>query len=425
MIPNTDRPPRGVAAARILQIAPLIAAVSAGNCARAQDGPDSVSVLAYIPVEQHGAIRQGTSRYDVTGAIHAARDAVSGTGKTLLFPAGTYFVGEVQFSGSNYRIETRGVTFRQKPGLGDGKQIHPIITFPQNADNIAMSNIKLIGNISTDKGEYSHGIAVLSADNIKLGNVHGEDIRGDVLYTYGRTTSESEHQRNLVTGVISGRNIYRCIVALVGGDATIAGIVQDGPVGYRDFDVEPNSGGAYQPVTARVGFVRGSTIQITSDDPNVRNADVRVERADLDGNRIADSLPAYPRHAGRDAIALGIGRIDAATFGEVFVRNYEGFPIALFDHWHSVRIGTLDFRNSNTVEKTYKAIVLQHGMAGNGLLTINRISGRLADPSRMVLRSDLGMLKVDIGLMDTSGGARGLYLTGRIGGTSLKGDGFQ
>src|SRR3546814_3871127 len=48
-----------------------------------------------------------------------------------------------------------------------------------------------------------------------------------LLYTYGRTTSEAEHQRNLVTGVVSGRNIYRCIVAMAGGEAKIAGIVQD------------------------------------------------------------------------------------------------------------------------------------------------------------------------------------------------------
>src|SRR3546814_9752180 len=87
-----------------------------------------------------------------------------------------------------------------------------------------MGDVRLIGNIASDRDEYSHGIAVLAADNITLGDIYGENIRGDVLYTYGRTTSEAEHQRNLVTGVVSGRNIYRCIVAMAGGEAKIAGI---------------------------------------------------------------------------------------------------------------------------------------------------------------------------------------------------------
>src|SRR3546814_4579792 len=76
------------------------------------------------------------------------------------------------------------------------------------------------------------------------------------------------------------------------------------------------------------------------------------------------------------------------------VENYPSYPFALFDRWRSVRIGKLDFRNGNTVETTYKTIVLQHGKPGEGVLTIDRVAGRLADPSRMVLRSDAGMVKV-------------------------------
>lgn len=400
-------------------------AVAGSGCADAQVETGAVSVLEFIPADQRAGIAAGTSRYDATAAIHAARDKVQGTGKTLLLPPGTYYVGELEFSGSDYQIQTDGVTLRQKPGLTGDNQSHPIITFTADANNIRMGDVRLIGNIASDRGEYSHGIAVLAADNITIGNIYGENIRGDVLYTYGRTTSEAEHQRNLVTGVVTGRNIYRCIVAMAGGEAKIAGIVQDGPVGYRDFDAEPNREGAYQPVRARIGFIRGSVVQITSDDPNVINADIRIDRLDLDGDRIADSVPGYPRHPGANAIALGINRVASVDIGELKLQNYQGFPIALFDRWQSVRIGTLDFRNSNTVETTYKTIVLQHGKAGDGLLTIGRLAGRLADPSRMVLRADEGMLKVDVGRMETSGGRRGLYLTGRIGGVRLKGEGYQ
>lgn len=398
---------------------------SASSCAEAQVESDVVSVLQYIPTDQHAAIRAGTSRYDATLAIHAARDKVKGTGGTLLLAPGTYYVGEVEFSGSNYRIGTTGVTFRQKPGLTGDNRPHPILTFPQSASNIQVGNVRLIGNIATDRGEYSHGIALLSADNIKIGDIHGEDIRGDVLYTYGRTTSEAEYQRNLVTGVVSGRNIYRCIVAMAGGDAKIAGIVQDGPVGYRDFDAEPNGEGLYQPVTAQIGFIRGSVVQITSADPKVINAEISIDRLDLDGNRIANSTPKYPNGSAANSIALSVNRVASVRIGELNIQNYPSFPVVLGDRWQSVRVGTLSFRNSNTVETTYKTIVLQHGIPGNGVLAIDRIAGRLADPSRMVLRADDGMLKVDIGKMETSGGPRGIRLSGRINGARLRGNGYQ
>ena len=400
-------------------------AVAGSGCADAKVESGEVSVLDFIPDAPRAGIAAGTSRYDATAAIHAARDKVQGTGKTLLLPPGNYYVGEVKFSGSNYQIRTDGVTFRQKPGLTGDNQLHPIITFTPDANNIRMGDVRLIGNIASDRDEYSHGIAVLAADNITLGDIYGENIRGDVLYTYGRTTSEAEHQRNLVTGVVSGRNIYRCIVAMAGGEAKIAGIVQDGPVGYRDFDAEPNREGAYQPVIAHIGFIQGSVVQITSDDPNVINEDIRIDRLDLDANRIANSTPNHPHHPGINAIALSINRVASVDIREMRVENYPSYPVALFDRWRSVRIGKLDFRNSNTVETTYKTIVLQHGRAGEGVLTIDRVAGRLADPSRMVLRSDEGMLKVDVGRMDTSGGPRGVYLTGRIGGVRLKGNGFQ
>src|SRR3546814_2774557 len=88
----------------------------------------------------------------------------------------------------------------------DLNQLHPIITFTPDANNIRMGDVRLIGNIASDRDEYSHGIAVLAADNITLGDIYGENIRGDVLYTYSRTTSEAEHQRNLVTGVVDRKS---------------------------------------------------------------------------------------------------------------------------------------------------------------------------------------------------------------------------
>lgn len=379
-----------------------------------------VSVFdGYIPRSKQAAIRAGTSRYDATGDIHKAIRAVDGTGKTLLFPQGTYYVREVAFSGRNYTVDTADVTFQQMPGLtGDG-ETHAIITFPMEAADIRVGDLRVRGNIATDVDEYSHGIAVVSAKRITIGDIYGEDVRGDVLYTYGRTTSEPEHLRQLTVGLVRGRNIFRCIVALTGGEVAIAGIVQDGPVGYRVLDIEPNAGGAYQPVRATVGFVRGSTVQITSDDAAVTNESVTIERLELDGDSLADSTPRYPKYPGRGAIALAIGRTDRVDIGTLTLRNYDGYPVQLADRWRSITIDTLDFANANTVERTYKAIVLQHGLAGDGVLSIGRVRGALAGPDRFLLRSDRGHLNVDIGTSEISGGQFGAYLSGSVGSIGL------
>src|SRR3546814_12464042 len=93
-------------------------AVAGSGCSDAKVESSEVSVLEFIPDTQRAGIAAGTSRYDATAAIHAARDKVQGTGKTLLLPPGNYYVGEVKFSRSNYQIRTDGVTRSEELRVG-------------------------------------------------------------------------------------------------------------------------------------------------------------------------------------------------------------------------------------------------------------------------------------------------------------------
>src|SRR3546814_2412189 len=87
-------------------------------------------------------------------------------------------------------------------------------------------------------------------------------------------------------------------------------------------DVCSSDLGAYQPVIAHIGFIQGSVVQITSDDPNVINEDIRIDRLDLDGSRIANSTPNHPHHPGINAIALSINRVASVDIREMRVENY-------------------------------------------------------------------------------------------------------
>src|SRR3546814_14005775 len=117
-------------------------------------------------------------------------------------------------------------------------------------------------------------------------------------------------------------------------------------------DVCSSDLGAYQPVIAHIGFIQGSVVQITSDDPNVINEDIRIDRLDLDGSRIANSTPNNPHHPAINAIAPRINRVASADIRERRVTNYPHYTVQLFDCWRTVRYGKPVFPNRNTFETT-------------------------------------------------------------------------
>lgn len=381
---------------------------------------DQPSVMDFIPLAERVKIRLKTSTVDMTAAFHAARDAVNGTGGSFLVPAGKYVVSELVFSGANYEIDCNGAFIQQKAGLttnGDG-MLHPIITFPEAAHDIRMGDIHLTGNIATDYNEYSHGI-IVQGDNITLGNVTGKDIRGDVIYTYGRTTSPSEYQWNLVTGVVTGDNVLRCVVAQAGGDATIKGIIQINGCGYKTYDAEPNAEASYQPVTARIGFIRGGSVQLTSAGGGNINGHIRIGVADLDGDKLVDSTPAYGGWPGLNDTGLSVSSTDTLEVGALKVRNYDSYPVSLGVSWKAINIGIFDFANCETVGSVFKSMVVQQGTAGAGVLNIGSITGTLSANDRFILRSDAGHLKVNVGSINASGGLFGARLTGTVGQMTL------
>src|SRR3546814_2228550 len=104
---------------------------------------------------------------------------------------------------------------------------------------------------------------------------------------------------------------------------------------------------------ALVTGVQTCALPISSDDPNVINEDIRIDRLDLDGSRIANSTPNHPHHPGINAIALSINRVASVDIREMRVENYPSYPVALFDRWRSVRIGKLEIRKSTRLNSSH------------------------------------------------------------------------
>lgn len=361
---------------------------------QANKNAELVSVFDFIPFAQQAAILAGTSTYDCTGDLDDATAAVAAKGATLWFPGGTYYVGTWTHTGSGYTIATApGVVFKQKSGIsGD----HPIIFF-NGASYITMGDASFIGNIATDTGESSHAVQMESCKGVRLGSLYGTNIRGDVLYVYGRDSSLAEMSLGNYVERVSGTNIYRCLVALVGGECNIGSIINDGPVGYREFDAEPNTGGNYQPVVSRIGFIYGGCSQITSADVAIQNSRIEIGTYEANWGLVQATTPAYPSAPGATAWGLSIAYCKSVRIGLLKMRDYTSYPINLGDGWDAIRIDVLDFFNCNQTENTFKSIVVQQGTAGAGVLDIGYVKGTTEAADRMVFRANAGPLKVNVG----------------------------
>ena len=377
---------------------------------RAAEAP---SLFDQVPPGQHNAILNDTSSYDATSDWQTMLSQVDGTGLTLLAPGKGYRVSELLFEGSDYAVNAAGVWLRQVDSLtGD----HPIITIGVDAQRIRLGDFRLKGNLDTDTGEHNHGIMALSTKDVTIGHIYGEDIRGDVLYIYGRDSSEAETTRGFKSGIVRGSNAYRCLVAVAGGDFDVQGIHRVGAVGFRDFDAEVNPEANYQRPRGHVGFVYGAEVTLTSNNDTINNESISFGWLDLDGDRVANSSDPYTNHGGINTIALSINRTDHCSFGHIRLRNYSSYPISFLDRWQTAEIGKLDFANCHYGSSSFNSIVIQQDDTPAGaLLSIGHIKGTLVSNDHWVVRGENGPVPVDFGKWDVEGGLPGVNLTGNIG----------
>ena len=380
--------------------------IGVGNGLTQADLNDEVVYVSlFIPKVERSNILAGTPTADVTTYLDAALDVAKATGRTLKMMAGTYLVSTWLIDGANYAIDTSaGVTLKQISGHSSGDI--PAILLIDEADDVAIGDINFVGNIATDPSEFHHAVVARKSKRITLGRLYGTDIRGDVLYCYGRTTSDRERLDDLFVESISGSNVYRNLLPVTGGTVRLGALLHDGPVGYRHFDIEPNTGGAYQPSVLHIGYVKAGCVEVVSADPLHQNDRFSCDTLDLDWDRIQATTPAYPSGmaATPNAYALGFAFCRSGRIGLLKVRNYKYFPINLGDKWDSLRIDTLDIENCVITETTFGAAIVQQGTAGTGWLDIGTVKYTPFNNSKWLARANAGALRLRIGGGAISGG---------------------
>lgn len=292
-------------AAAILFVPDLaIAASSAGS----SEGND---------VWRFGAAGDGVR--DDTAAFAAALR----TSATIYVPAGTYLVDRLMIpSGRTIRTDGPSTIFRQRAGMPATTRLLNIV-----GSNVEIGDCTLEGNIGSDAGEQHHGIIIVATpatgdlSNIRLGNIRGRNLRGDVVYVGARG---GRMVQNIRIGAVQGTNVLRNIVSIVGGREISIGRISGSHVGYTHLDIEPEDYSG--PVSGCViEAVRGGFVQIAGSSAKAYVDRVRIGRLDLAGP-VPRSVPTYNPGV-RRADALTIRNVRSLEIGALIARGFDGNAI--------------------------------------------------------------------------------------------------
>lgn len=286
--------------------------VSRTDLAPADPGPGGA-----VDIRRFGAVGDGT--HNDSAALAAALRAAP----AVYVPAGTYVVDHVMVpSGRSIHTDGYLTKFRQRPGTPDGMRLLNVI-----GSNVQIDSCTVEGNIASDRGEQHHGIFIEAGKstgdltNIVIGNVHGRNMRGDVVYVGSANGSEAKHIR---VGQVFGSNVLRNVVSIVGGIGITVESVRGSNVGYTHLDIEPDNYNG--PVIGCViGSVQGAFVQIAGQTSEAFVDKVKIGLLDLLGN-VRSSVPFYLPGAKRTD-ALTVRNVRTLAIGRLIARDFDGAAI--------------------------------------------------------------------------------------------------
>lgn len=299
-------------------------------------------------VRRYGAVDGGANSTAAFTSAHASSLSV-------YYPAGTWNIDTVVISQTNTVVHTEGfATILQQRAGNIGTRLVVI-----QASGVSLGSLYAKGNIGTDTGEQNHAVFVgataVSISSITIGDLYGQDLRGDVLYLNapaGQTTT------NIKFGRITGKNILRNIVTL-GGASFVRGesAIVDTSCGYTTLDVEPN---AVPSTDVYVGLVRGAVLQCAPSSAALTAQRIHFGSVSLDPAFANDSTPAYASRNVSNAVVLR-NTIDI-TIDHLSIANHTGLGVNYI--WNAgeqegkaIKIGYLAATGVGASEVTYNALM--------------------------------------------------------------------
>ena len=309
----------------------------------------SVSVL------QFGADSNGST--EATASFTAALAASN----NIIVPSGTYKIKSVSVAANKNIITIGAVTIQQLSGVVTDER-----TFVITGSNVSIGDMTITGNITTDTGEQRHGIfcqansTTGNISNVKIGNITGVNIRGDVVYVGQGAGASTAILKNVNIGHVIVSNVYRNGVSIVSGDNIKVESVTGSAVGFCHLDIESNSGsGACTNIN--VGYVKGRTFGVIGTTITDYCESIYVDHLDLSPSHASQSSPSYaPGVSIKDGLLLRnvktvkINSFKATGFDRCAIfTTYSGGELGC----ELIEIGTCYLRTCSLNDATYNSYI--------------------------------------------------------------------
>jgi hypothetical protein len=243
--------------------------------------------------------------------------------RTLFFPAGIYLVDRLLLpAGTTFLTEGPRTVFQQSSKLAATVRILTIV-----GSNVRISDCTVRGNIATDTGEQHHGIfAAATAEtgnlwNIRIGNVSGADLRGDVVYL---GASDGNSLSDVQVGDVVGSNILRNVVSVVGGRNIRIGRISGTRIGYTHLDIEPDEYNG-PVIGCSVAAVHGGFVQVAGQTKDAYLDGISFGSLRLNSTR-ERSVPVYSPGLKR-ANAIELRNTRSIKIRQLVVAGYTGAAI--------------------------------------------------------------------------------------------------
>lgn len=329
------------------------------------------NILDFIPARLHAAIRNGSVGADLSSYYALAFT----THQAVLFPAGTYTHCSFAIPGGRtLATEGTATVFRQLPIARPTDSL-----FVVEAAGVTIESCTITGIIqhyrhqdrhNGGNSEFNHGILIHArrgrppVHGVAIADVVGRDIRGDAVAIL---CDRGADLRDVRVGSVTGRNVLRNGVSIVGGRDIDIGRIDGTAFGYATFDIEPEGDYSAPVENVRVQSIRGAVVQISANtDSYARN--VTIEQLDTSPAHATGSTPAYRDRTGQlfldTSTGLRLRNVTGLSIGSHKARGHAAHAVGYFGDPPPrlvsdprVEIGRIDYAGIGRAEATHFALI--------------------------------------------------------------------